>query len=199
MSKNDGATGLIVKGIVGIIAIIVALGAAIFGKKKYDENINEAKEEGLKEGYRIGHREAVKKFADIMKKNYNVLYGTFALSLYVARIDNELSAEEKAVIQEYFGRPDAAWFPGEVQRELKKIYESVVSGSMSFETIKKSYIDNFTKSELQGLNEFIKDIIWADDILVQEERDFLENEWVPYFNIKAEQNIDINFYTDLEN
>lgn len=192
MSKNDNDLFALVGAALGVVASPAVLASAAIGtavyagiqyyeeqnKKAYSAGYHNGQNNGYDYGYKDGANNTKKKLLELLCADENDLVGAFALGVYVSRIDGQEAPEELMKIQEYIGRPDAAYR----RRELVNRFQAIYGANINFQWLCSEYLDYMSNEMIAELQNFVVDIIEADGIYSQGEKWFYENEWCPYYN-----------------
>lgn len=176
-----GAAALLESLSVGSAVAGAAAGTAagVIANGREEDELREQHEEGFKDGIKKGNIETAKKMADMLEQRDALKIGVFALAFYVAKRDGEFSEEEQNTIEKQLGRPD-----GIANKEIADVLRVIFEHTPTFNEITEKYLNKFALSELEIVDDFIKNIIQADGIISQKEIEFLDYEWVPYMKIR---------------
>ena len=143
----------------------------------YELAINRLKT--LQEIFGSNHTES--RFA---KDKKALVLATFALGTYVAYLDDDQADVEVDVIN---GRLNELYRKYDI-KPIEVTSEQLYSDFFNFETIKQKYLNVLSDSEVEGLNNYIVDIIKADNVIAREEMNFLKREWAPYLKTRLGKN-----------
>lgn len=152
----------------------------ILGNKNLDKAHAQGREEGHKDGYRQGQVDAASKFAELLEQSDSMKKGAFAIGVYVARIDGDISDEEADKITDALGHLDSPF----IEPQVKATYKEILETTPDFETIKNKYLNCLTVEQLNAIDAFIKDIIKIDSVVEEEEESFYKEQWIPYLNAR---------------
>lgn len=109
-----------------------------------------------------------------------LVLATFALGTYVSYIDDDQVDAEVDVINSRLNELYKKYDIKPIEVTSQQLY----SDFFNFETIKQKYLDSLSDSEVEGLNNYIVDIIKADNVIAREEMGFLNREWAPYLKTR---------------
>ena len=109
-----------------------------------------------------------------------LVLATFALGTYVSYLDDVQDDAEVDVIKSRLNELYKKYDIKPIDVTPQQLY----SDFFNFETIKQKYLDPLSDSEVEGLNNYIVDIIKADNVIDREEMGFLNREWAPYLKTR---------------
>ena len=164
----------------GASLLLWTAGGAVVGEVAEsirDDSIEtKARMDGYDDGFKEAEVASAKKLAEVLEKDDALKKAVFALGICVANVDNVIAEEEKGAIQLMIGQLDSAL----VSEQLKNDYTRILNEKPNFSKVKSEYLIKVSDEHLKELDTFVQDIINADGIKTKEEKDFYENEWLPY-------------------
>lgn len=183
---GGAALGVLLAPVTGGASLVAAaaggaLVAEAVGEMSDDEIEAKARAEGYSDGYDDSRVDSAKKLAEVLEKDDHLKKAVFALGICVANLDNDICEEERAEIQMMLGQPDSSL----VSDKLKKEYDSIFKEKPDFRTVKSKYLKKVSVLHLQELDDFVQNVINADEVRTKEEEDFYNNEWLPYIRGKG--------------
>ena len=105
-----------------------------------------------------------------------LILATFAIGTYVAYLDDDKAEVEVEVIDNRLKELYQKYNIKAVEVQSDQYYRDF----FDFSIIKQKYLSVLSDSEVEGLNNYILDVIKADNVIAKEELYFLKNEWAPY-------------------
>lgn len=186
VAGTAAAAGAAVVGTVGTTGLaaggLAATGYAIHSM--HEDEVNEARREGFRQGERQGNIETTKKFEqrfkDFLEKSDANKIATWALGVHVANLDG-IEDEELSVIYKKIGDPNSNLISPYLRNQYMTIYEKCPR----FAEVKVKYLNMVETEFLVELNEYVNQIILSDQVISPEEKDFLEYEWYPYLQSRG--------------
>lgn len=165
------------------VACVATIGAASVTKstvdyaaEKFNDYMDNIRQEGWEHGFRAGEVESKKKFMEMLKEDDNLRLGVFALSLYVAKLDG-LDDSEISFIETQIGRPD-----GIANDRLRERFQAIYNEDMSFPEIDKKFLSGYPEKVIKELDGVIDAVIKSDNIISDKEQEFWDYVWKPYLN-----------------
>lgn len=157
------------------VGVIAAGGTGVYKytEMKADEAEERGRRQGFGQGFREGKIKAAEEFQKMLAENENLLFGTFAMALYVARLDGE-AKEETAYIEECLGHEQLR--SEEIRHEIQNIYKN----TYNFYEIRARYLDKASLKEIMVVDEVIKGVMDADGTVSEKEKQFYVTTWQPY-------------------
>lgn len=174
----------------GAVTAVATKGAVVTGAKIvggaigtgivydwFDTKLDEAEANGRKQGYKHGYTEgkikAAEDFKKMLENNENLLFGVFAMALYVARLDGE-AEQELAYIKECLGHERLR--SEEIRHEIQSIYQN----NYNFYEIRARYLDKVSLAEIEVIDDVINGVMEADGSVSEKEKQFYVTTWQPY-------------------
>ena len=204
LASGVGAAGAAVAGTAAAAGTAVAAGAATaaglatsttglavlgtYGAAKvlHDGAVENARREGYQNGLRQGNIDTAKKFEqrfkEFLEKSDANKIATWALGVHVANLDG-IEDEELAVIYKKIGDPNSNLVSPYLRSQYMAIYEKCPR----FGEIQAKYLNVVETEFLVELNEYVNQIILSDQVVSDEENDFLNYEWYPYLQRRGIQ------------
>ena len=107
-------------------------------------------------------------------KNNSLFLGTFALAMYIGRLNGDAEAELEKI--RLCLEHDTM-----LQKDLKLKMQEIYQAELDFSTIKENYLDAVSFRELHCMDSIIREIAIRNGNISGAEKDFLKESWIPYF------------------
>ena len=190
LAHAAGAAAAAAGAAAGAAATVATKGAVVTGAKvvggvvgtgvvcdwvgnKIDEAEANGRRQGFKHGFAEGKIKAAEEFQEMLEENENLLFGVFAMGVYVARLDGEAD-EEMAFIENFIGHEKLR------SEGIRNEIQTINAHKYTFYEIKVRYLDKVSVSEIEVFDEIITGVMNADGTISEKERQFYETTWKPY-------------------
>lgn len=168
----------------GPVGSIVAGAAVVAGKilyevgkdRGYEDGHREGRESGFGDGYKKGCIDTAKKSNETVEQHINRVASFYGLAVCIGNLDGTFDEEDQQAVIKVLGDPNLQ--EEYVKNELKKIFQT----QPNFETIKKRYLDKLSLEDVKKLDEIIRDFMYVDDVVHDNEINFYDHQWQPYLN-----------------
>lgn len=151
-------------------------------KKWYDDSI---REEAFEDGMRAGGIEVKKKLATELEKSENGIVGAYALAVYIANLDGQITEAEAIELDRVAGDLSKYWQREGLINKLKAVYDE----KPSFKMICKRYFSNISQKALNDLNVMVLEILNAEERADGSSEDMFYNDvWLPFFSSGGNMN-----------